>query len=900
MKTKLLLLAFLMQLFALNASAYDALVGGIYYNLDTTNRTASVTHGSSKYTGIITIPTTFTYNNIDYRVTSSGGSAFSESKGLISVSLPLSIADIGIRAFYGCTSLDTFDIPSSVTSIRREAFSGCTQLVSISIPESVTFIERDAFLDTPWYNTWYDNKPNGLCYINDNVLYKYKGNTPEKIVVNDGTVCIGGRAFEDCNLETIVIPQSVTSICSYAFSNCYNLKSIIWHKDLQLDYLGAAAFHRCIGLKTIEVPAFSVGGEQNPSSCRMLSDGSISTSGNYHFYGCNGLESAYLAEGQTEVFQGMFKRCTNLTTLYLPSTIKKFGLELGTPFDECENLTVVYANMARPVEINSETFSKRYVGTLYVPKGSKAAYQSAEYWGDFKEIIEMVQLQKITLPESIELTTGESTRLTATIVPENATNKDLKWESSDETVAVVEDGIVTAKGEGSATITASATDGSGVSATCKVTVGDPGPTPIDQLDNIIYLGTAKAGVGAAATLSFNMKNTAAIRGFQFDLYLPEGITAVKNAKGRIQASLSSGRLPEDDEHTLTVTEQTDGAIRFLCGSQYDETFTGNEGELLTLQVNIDETIPDGDYPVILKEMRLSETDINKYYDTKRIVSILTLPLYILGDINVDGVINVSDYIGIANHILGIPQEGFIEKAGDVNEDNVINVSDYIGLANFILTGSFYGASNVKAAFMPARVTDLNEKDNVIFVEPLTISGEPQEATLSIQMKNTAAIRGFQFDLYLPEGVTAVKNAKGRIQASLSNGRLPEDDEHTLTVQSQADGAIRFLCGSQYDETFTGTSGEIATLKVNIAEGLTDGSYPIVLKNMRLSETDITKYYDWDEVETTMTVDLIENIKYEMASGSQFYNLSGQFLTQPQRGVNIIHSADGTTRKVLVK
>jgi len=70
--------------------------------------------------------------------------------------------------------------------------------------------------------------------------------------------------------------------------------------------------------------------------------------------------------------------------------------------------------------------------------------------------------------------------------------------------------------------------------------------------------------------------------------------------------------------------------------------------------------------------------------------------------------------------------------------------------------------------------------------------------------------------------------------------------------------------------------------------------------MRLSETDITKYYDWDEVETTMTVDLIENIEYEMASGSQFYNLSGQFLTQPQRGVNIIRSADGKTRKVLVK
>ena len=88
---------------------------------------------------------------------------------------------------------------------------------------------------------------------------------------------------------------------------------------------------------------------------------------------------------------------------------------------------------------------------------------------------------------------------------------------------------------------------------------------------------------------------------------------------------------------------------------------------------------------------------------------------------------------------------------------------------------------------------------------------------------------------------------------MSEGRLPEDDEHTLTIQEQADGGIRFLCGSQYDETFTGSSGEIATLQVNIAEGMPSGNYPIVLKNMRLTETDISKFYDSDDVETTLRV-----------------------------------------------
>ena len=61
-----------------------------------------------------------------------------------------------------------------------------------------------------------------------------------------------------------------------------------------------------------------------------------------------------------------------------------------------------------------------------------------------------------------------------------------------------------------------------------------------------------------------------------------------------------------------------------------------------------------------------------------------------GDINNDGKVDVSDYIGVANHILGQTQAGFNEEAADVNEDGKIDVSDYIGIANIILTSSVYG------------------------------------------------------------------------------------------------------------------------------------------------------------------------------------------------------------------
>lgn len=215
-------------------------------------------------------------------------------------------------------------------------------------------------------------------------------------------------------------------------------------------------------------------------------------------------------------------------------------------------------------------------------------------------------------------------------------------------------------------------------------------TDFSDWDNVIYIYKVEACSGQQFQLPIQMKNTAAIRGFQFDLYLPEGVSVVKNNKGRILGSLNGERLPEDDEHTLTISEQTDGSIRFLCGSQYDDTFTGSDGEILTLSVQISDNMTDGDYPVILRNIKLTETDISKFYEVSYLKSILTISSYILGDINADGKIDVSDYIGVANHIMGNTPNGFIQGAADVDGNGSIDVSDYIGIANLIMTGTIYG------------------------------------------------------------------------------------------------------------------------------------------------------------------------------------------------------------------
>lgn len=186
-------------------------------------------------------------------------------------------------------------------------------------------------------------------------------------------------------------------------------------------------------------------------------------------------------------------------------------------------------------------------------------------------------------------------------------------------------------------------------------------------------------------------------------------------------------------------------------------------------------------------------------------------------------------------------------------------------------------------------TDLSFYDNVIYVAPATINPavDGAEVTLSICMNNTAEIRGFQFDMYLPDGITAKTNNQGKIVALLSSERLDDGDSHTLSVIQQANGALRFLCGSMDDETFLGNSGEIATINVSI-EGVSDGSYPVVLKAMKLTETDIRKFYLADEVSSTLTISITTDIS-SVQFAKQFapvYDLQGRRINDAKKGFYI--------------
>ena len=80
---KKLFLSILLLALPLLASAYDCQVDGIYFNLNSGEKTAEVTSGGTKYTSSVTIPEKFYYEGVEYSVTSIGERAFSQCPGLI-------------------------------------------------------------------------------------------------------------------------------------------------------------------------------------------------------------------------------------------------------------------------------------------------------------------------------------------------------------------------------------------------------------------------------------------------------------------------------------------------------------------------------------------------------------------------------------------------------------------------------------------------------------------------------------------------------------------------------------------------------------------------------------------------------------------------------------------------
>ena len=164
----------------------------------------------------------------------------------------------------------------------------------------------------------------------------------------------------------------------------------------------------------------------------------------------------------------------------------------------------------------------------------------------------------------------------------------------------------------------------------------------------------------------------------------------------------------------------------------------------------------------------------------------------------------------------------------------------------------------------ATITDVSTIDNVVYLNPVTASAGSQ-CVLSIQMKNTVAIAGYEFLLTVPEGITFSRDEENFLLTSLSEARTTSKRTNFFDSTVDENGLLHVLCstsaGTNPEDpslrelySFSGNDGEVCTVTIDIPSDFEAGTYPIVLTNIVLSNSAGDKGYETERVETAITIE----------------------------------------------
>lgn len=487
-------------------SAYNFKVNGLCYNYNEDGISVTLTYEGANPHGTnypnlnsdLNIPESVTFNGNTYSVTAIGDYAFEFCTNLYSVNIPNSVTTIGVGAFHGCNCMDIVNIPNSVTSIGNIAFYGCYDLISVTIPNSVTSIGDNVFNACTGLISV--TIPNSVTSIGYQSFYYCTGLT--SVTIPNSVISIGNLAFSSCtSLNSVTIPSSVTSIGNAAFYECTGLTSLTLSGQGDWNY--NISSHSGLGeiinqLKTVNIGSgITALGDfnftpdivncyaENPPVC---CNGTFANYNGELHVPTTSIASYFMAD-YWQIFNNLVNDLSKVTLDKANANLVQWeSLALTATVTPQESGEVIWSTTNPSVATVDENGIVTAINEgecdIYatISTSNDAAYAKCHITVSYPEITILLS------EDSLVMNLGDEYELNATVTP-NDTGLIPTWSSSDENVATVVDGKVTAIADGECDITATVLD---KTAICHVTVNN---------NLVIMLNIDNAIMGASQMLT---------------------------------------------------------------------------------------------------------------------------------------------------------------------------------------------------------------------------------------------------------------------------------------------------------------------------------------------------------------------------------------------------------------
>ena len=758
--------------------------------------------------------------------------AFNGKIGLLEITLPAGLKAIGNNAFRGCFALrNEVTIPAGVQTIGSYAFSGCRNAkFNPALPETLTAIGDYAFQNCA--NLYAVTLPASLQTIGD---HAFEASNVQEAVLPAGLKTIGAYAFRKCsNITRVTLPDGLTTLGEGVFQQCEALVTADLMNPMDITSIPRYAFDGCLGLRNVYLPFFiEAVGDYAFRGCASLRQiqfvAPTKTIGAYAFSGCRSLKSLDLfkCENFTTIGSYAFSGCTSLKSLNLPKSLETIG---EYAFSGCQAISVISSPSLVPPTIASESALNgidKDVCVLTMPKSVYLDYFRAPYWGQFVEYTASV-LVGVDGQGSVMYSNNYGTAPTPVKVAAfYATAGEGEGVEEDEgdgiTAEAYDSANICAKDNSTLTFRIVPDEGNeiksvtyaGEDVTAQVVDGlftTPvinGDTNLDvsfvASTDYIAIPASAVSKGAEVVVPVELVNTTEVMGIECKVQIPEGFSVAKKADGSLKVEQTERKADQ------TLTAAVDGNVLTVKTSG-TQAYPGNTGAVFTIAIAPDEATAPADYVLKVTDVKfVNATGVASRPDAK---TTLTLRDYVLGDVDSDQLVAINDAVIVMNHIVGADTPAFNAKAADMDGNGSVEINDAVLIMNTVV-GTESTKSIKKTSATEPNADELTAADIEIC--------QGGTAMLSLDLANLDALTAAQFEITLPEGITAGKAEAG------------ERASRHMIKTNMVGNVLKVAMLSAESADFEGSEGAILVLPLSADKTMPSGSYGISLRNVKMSD-----------------------------------------------------------------